>query len=102
KGSQLEGAMGEREYRELTRREALGLFGAGTIVTHASAQPTPGVAAIASVLDRQITTVEDQVVALAEAMPESKFSFSPEQLGIPGSDYKGVRAFGVQIKHVAA
>jgi DinB family len=95
--------MSERECRELTRREALGLFGAGAIARHASdAQPTPGVAAIASVLDRQITTVEDQLMAVAEAMPESKFGFSPEQLGIPGSDYKGVRTFAVQIKHVGA
>jgi uncharacterized damage-inducible protein DinB len=35
-------------------------------------------------------------------MPERKFSFSPEHVGIPGSDYKGVRTFAVQIKHVAA
>src|SRR3954453_12713725 len=95
--------MSERAYQELTRGEALGPFGAGAIATHASdAQPTPGMAAIASVLDRQITGVEDQVLALAEAMPESTFSFSPEQLRIPGSDYKGARTFAVQIKHIGA
>jgi len=35
-------------------------------------------------------------------MPESKFDFSPEKLNISGSDYKGVRTFGQQLKHVAA
>ena len=35
-------------------------------------------------------------------MPEDKFNFSPESLNIPGSDYKGVRTFALQVKHVAA
>lgn len=34
-------------------------------------------------------------------MPEDKFNFSPESLNILGSDYKGVRSFAVQVKHVA-
>lgn len=38
----------------------------------------------------------------AEAMPEDKFNFSPESLNIPGDDYKGVRTFALQVKHVAA
>jgi hypothetical protein len=35
-------------------------------------------------------------------MPEDKFNFSPENLNIPGADYKGVRTFAVQVKHIAA
>jgi uncharacterized damage-inducible protein DinB len=35
-------------------------------------------------------------------MPEEKFNFSPESLKIPGDDYKGVRTFAVQVKHIAA
>ena len=46
--------------------------------------------------------VEKEVVEAAEAMPEDKFDFSPEKLNIPGSDYKGVRTFGEQLKHIAA
>jgi hypothetical protein len=53
-------------------------------------------------VDREISGVEKQVVAAAEAMPEDKFNFSPESLNIPGADYKGVRSFAVQVKHVAA
>jgi len=67
----------------------------------ASASPsTPPT--IASAIDREISIVEKEVVEAAEAMPEDKFDFSPEKLNLPGSDYKGVRTFGEQLKHVAA
>jgi uncharacterized damage-inducible protein DinB len=62
-------------------------------------QQSPG---IASVLDGEISAVEKQIVEVAEAMPEDKFNFSPESLNIPGADYKGVRTFAVQVKHVAS
>jgi hypothetical protein len=57
---------------------------------------------LASAVDRDISAVEKQIVDVAEAMPEDKFNFSPETLNIPGSDYKGVRSFAVEVKHVAA
>jgi hypothetical protein len=57
---------------------------------------------IASTVDREISTIERETVEAAEAMPEDKFNFSPEGLNIPGSDYKGVRTFGLEVKHVAA
>ena len=53
-------------------------------------------------VDRQICTVEKLIMEAAEAMPENKFNFSPENLNIPGADYKGVRTFAMQVKHVAA
>jgi uncharacterized damage-inducible protein DinB len=57
---------------------------------------------IASAIDREISIIEKEIVEAAEAMPEDKFDFSPEKLNISGSDYKGVRTFGQQLKHVAA
>src|SRR5437762_5757542 len=63
----------------------------------ASTPPT-----IVSAIDREISIAEKEVVEAAEAMPEEKFDFSPEKLNLPGSDYKGVRTFGEQLKHVAA
>ena len=57
---------------------------------------------IASAIDREISIIEKELVEAAEAMPEDKFDFSPEKLNVPGSDYKGVRTFGEQLKHVAA
>jgi hypothetical protein len=63
------------------------------------AQPAP---TVASNVDREVSGIEKQIVEAAEAMPEGKFDFSPESLHIPGSDYKGVRTFAVQVKHIAA
>ncbi len=57
---------------------------------------------VASVVDRDISAIEKQVIDAAKAMPEDKFNFSPESLNIPGADYKGVRTFAVQVKHIAA
>jgi hypothetical protein len=62
-------------------------------------QPPP---TIASTVDREISAIEKEIVESAEAMPEDKFNFSPEILNIPGGDYKGVRTFALQVKHVAA
>jgi uncharacterized damage-inducible protein DinB len=70
---------------------------------HSSASVSPAApATIASTIDREITIIEKEVVEAAEAMPADKFDFSPEKLNISGSDYKGVRTFGQQLKHIAA
>ena len=57
---------------------------------------------VASVVDRQVSGIEKQILDVAEAMPEDKYNFSPESLSIPGADYKGVRTFALELKHVAA
>lgn len=51
----------------------------------------------ASVLDRQLIGVEHELVPAAEAMPADKFGFAPTQ-----GEFKGVRTFGAQVKHIAA
>ena len=68
----------------------------------AQAQPSQSASTIASMVDRQISSVEKQITQAAEAMPEDKFNFSPESLNIPGADYKGVRTFALQVRHIAA
>ena len=62
-------------------------------------QPTP---TIVSTVDREINTIEKLILEAAEAMPENKFNFTPASLEIQGSEYKAVRTFALQIKHVAA
>ena len=52
---------------------------------------------VAQVLDRTVMNVEHEFVPAAEAMPEDKFGFAPSS-----GEFKGVRTFGEQIKHVAA
>ena len=62
----------------------------------------PATPTLASAIDREITAIEKQVLDAAEAMPEDKFNFSPQSLNLPGANYKGVRTFAVQVKHIAA
>ena len=77
--------------------------GTKTAAPAPQAQPSPQPApTLASAIDREISAIEKQILDVAEAMPEDKFNFSPENLNIPGADYKGVRTFAVQVKHVAA
>src|SRR5271170_6632399 len=52
---------------------------------------------VAQVLDRSISGVENEFVPAAEAMPEDKYDFAPTS-----GDFKGVRTFAQQVKHVAA
>src|SRR5215467_3798906 len=66
--------------------------------TQPSPQPPP---TLARLVDRQVSASEKQIVEAAEAMPEDKFNFSPESLKIPGSDYKGVRTFALEVRHIA-
>jgi hypothetical protein len=72
---------------------------ASTSAPQQSVQPVP---TVASVVDGEISTVEKQIVDASDAMPEDKFNFTPEALNIRGSNYKGVRSFAVQVKHIAA
>jgi hypothetical protein len=52
---------------------------------------------VAQVLDNTITNTEGEFVPAAEAMPEDKYSFAPST-----GEFKGVRTFAEQVKHVAA
>ena len=52
---------------------------------------------IAQVLDHGVSGVEGEFVPAAEAMPEDKYSFAPTS-----GEFKGVRTFAQQAKHVAA
>ncbi len=66
------------------------------------AQPSPAApATFASLVDRQVSTYEKNVVDAAEAMPAEKFDFTPASLNIPGAAYKDVRTFAQLVKHTA-
>ena len=73
-----------------------------TIASRSAAQAQSSQPSLASAVDREISAVEKLVLDAAEAMPEEKFNFTPETLNIPGDDYKGVRSFAVQVKHIAS
>lgn len=52
---------------------------------------------VTQVLDHTVSNLESEFVPAAEAMPEDKFGFAPAN-----GEFKGVRTFAQQIKHVAA
>ncbi|HYL16814.1 MAG TPA: DinB family protein [Terriglobales bacterium] len=52
---------------------------------------------IADVLDRSVSNLENDFVPAADAMPEDKYTFAPTN-----GEFKGVRTFAQQVKHVAA
>src|SRR5260370_9240687 len=52
---------------------------------------------LSQVVDSATSRLERDFVPAAEAMPEDKYSFAPTN-----GDFKGVRTFAEEIKHVAA
>jgi hypothetical protein len=73
------------------------LFWTSLALPQALPKPETEHRTISQVLDRAIKIVEKEFVPTADAMPEDKFSFAPTN-----GEFKGVRTFGEQIKHVAA
>ncbi|HEY2117274.1 MAG TPA: DinB family protein [Candidatus Angelobacter sp.] len=79
---------------------AAGAF-AQAATPNAQAKKTPP-PSIASAIDQQVSIVEREFVGAAEAMPDDKFNFTPVTLNIPGSEYKTVKTFAEEVRHVAA
>jgi uncharacterized damage-inducible protein DinB len=52
---------------------------------------------IAQILNGGVKAIEGEFVPAAEAMPEDKYGFAPT-----AGEFKGVRTFAQQVKHVAA
>jgi len=62
-----------------------------------SAKPKDEHRSVAQVLDSAAGNMEREFVSAAEAMPEDKYGFAPTS-----GEFKGVRTFAQQVKHVAA
>ncbi len=83
---------------KLTRLAGIALFllscvaWAGAQSSKQTEKPTIG-----KVLDHSVGSVESEFVPAADAMPEDKYSFAPTE-----GEFKGVRTFAEQVKHVAA
>ena len=52
---------------------------------------------VSQIEDRLVSNVEGEFVPAADAMPEDRYSFAPTN-----GEFKGVRTFAQQVKHVAA
>jgi uncharacterized damage-inducible protein DinB len=62
-----------------------------------ASKPKDEMRTVSQVLDRTVLNMEHEFTPAAEAMPEDKFGFAPTN-----GEFKGVRTFAQQIKHVAA
>jgi uncharacterized damage-inducible protein DinB len=52
---------------------------------------------VTTVMEGSLGVIESEFVPAAEAMPEDKYAFAPSS-----GEFKGVRTFAEQVKHVAA
>lgn len=68
-----------------------------TVAAAQMAMPREERRTVTMVLDHTVSNLESEFVPAAEAMPEDKYGFAPT-----GGEFKGVRTFAQQIKHVAA
>jgi hypothetical protein len=62
-----------------------------------ASKPRDEMKTVSQVLDRTVLNMEHEFIPAADAMPEDKFGFAPTN-----GEFKGVRTFGQQIKHVAS
>lgn len=92
------------------RTAALALCCAATLpfaIAQTTTQTTPATTSVidpATSLDGVLTSLERDIVALAEAMPADKYTYAPANTDFAGSlkpDYTGVRTFGQAIAHIA-
>jgi hypothetical protein len=66
------------------------------VVGLAQSSNAADIRAIAETLEHSLRASERELVEAADAMPEERYSFAPTE-----GDFKGVRTFGEQVKHVA-
>jgi hypothetical protein len=57
----------------------------------------PSAPPVGKIFDRDLSTIEGELVPLAEAMPADQYKFAPAH-----GEFSGVRTFGQQVSHVAA
>ena len=82
----------------MTRKTgAIALLLLTTIAAAQMPKPKEERRTVTMILDHTITNLENEFVPLAEAMPEDKYGFAPTN-----GEFKNVRTFAQQIKHVAA
>ncbi len=83
-------------------RNRLGMATCSLLVLTVAAVAQTGMAkeehrTVSQVLDATVSNVEHEFVPAADAMPEDKYGFAPTN-----GEFKGVRTYAQQIKHVAA
>ncbi len=79
-------------------RPLISLFALALVSAPAFAADAPS---LGQTLDGQFRNAEREIVGLVDAMPADKINFAPSSAELKGSDFKGVRTFAQQAKHLA-
>jgi hypothetical protein len=100
--SKIARAIVEAEKTRGIMRNRIGIILCGLLVLTIAAvaqasKPKEEHRSVTEVLDHTVLNLEHEFVPAAEAMPEDNFGFAPTN-----GEFKGVRTFAQQIKHVAA
>jgi uncharacterized damage-inducible protein DinB len=83
--------------KTITIRVGILLLGCcGALVAQQMPKPEPP-RTLNQVMDRALSNAEKEFMSAVEVMPEDKYSYAPTD-----GEFKGVRTFAGQIKHVAA
>lgn len=69
----------------------------GLAVAQHAPSTAPVLRTLSQIEDRSVSSVERTLVQAADAMPADRYSFAPTS-----GEFKGVRTFALQVKHVAA
>jgi DinB superfamily len=83
--------------RNALRLAACGLLTLAMVASAQATKPKEEKRTVTMVLDHTVSNLESEFVPAAEAMPADRFDFAPTN-----GEFKGVRTFAQQIKHVAA
>jgi hypothetical protein len=79
-------------------RTAISLLGITLFTAAAFCADAPSVG---QVLDEELRNADREITSAVEAMPADKMNFAPGSIEIKGSEFKGVRTFAQQAKHLA-
>jgi hypothetical protein len=84
--------------KQISLMACLALLASSAVIRAQAAKPsaTAATSTIGAVLDAQLSVLETQFVAAAEAMPADRYTFAPEN-----GAFEGVRTFALNVKHVA-
>jgi uncharacterized damage-inducible protein DinB len=85
-------------YTREMMRTVLSLLSVSILSTAAFAAKAPS---LGQTLDGQFRNAEREIVGLVQAMPADRINFTPNSLEIKGSEFKGVRTFAQESKHLA-
>jgi len=56
---------------------------------------------LSQVFDGQVSTIEREVLGLAQKMPADRYNFAPATGTPPNGTFDGVRTFALQVRHIA-